>query len=120
MSSSPTFRQALCFTSLFIIARASPTACAETPPPSVVVDWSKGDSQANDQSCGDIAFAHMEDGHSYNLFVRGREATTCSFSADGLKFVYPGDYGSTPQGKRTLYSFIRFGSEVLISWAPGY
>jgi hypothetical protein len=95
-------------------------ASAEVTNPAAVIDWSKGDSQAIDQSCGDINFTHMEDGHAYNLFVRGREATICSFGADGLKFIYPDDHGRNSQGKRTLYSFVRFGSEVLVAWAPGY
>jgi len=94
-------------------------ALAEANAPTVI-DWSKGDSQATDQSCGDFAFTHMEDGHSYNLFVRGREATICSFRAAGMTFIYPGDHGTDSRGKRTLYSFVRFGSEVLVAWAPGY
>src|ERR1700678_1227525 len=91
---------------------------AQTTKSPLVVDWSKGSSQAIDANCGEIAFMHMADGQSYNLFVRGREATTCTFSAEGMTFIYPGDHGTASLGKRTLYSFVRFGSEVLVAWAP--
>lgn len=105
----------ICFSVIIL----SGVAFAEASAPAVI-DWSKGDSQAIDQSCGDFTFAHMEEGHSYTLFVRGRDAAMCSFSSEGLTFTYPANHGTTTQGKRTLYSFVRFGSEVLVTWAPGY
>jgi hypothetical protein len=62
----------------------------------------------------------MQDHKSYMLLVRGKVSGTCSFEADGLTFVYPPSFGATTPGTRTVVSFARFGSDVMVAWIPGY
>lgn len=94
-------------------------ARAESAAP-LVIDWSKGDIQDTSANCGTFAFTHMKDRHSYSLYVRGKVSGTCSFLAKGLTFRYPTNYGGTLPHTTTLYAFERFGSDVLVSWIPGY
>jgi hypothetical protein len=96
------------------------SALADAAASDTVIDWSKGANQSTDTSCGDFTFTHMQDHKSYMLFVRGKDRGTCVFKADGLTFLYPPNFSNTTQGTRTVFSFVRFGSDVLISWIPGY
>lgn len=95
-------------------------AIAETSATGTVIDWSRGAAQDTTESCGLFTFTHMEDRHSYSLYVRGKVSGTCSFHQDGLTFHFPPNHGSTYSGTSTLYSFERFGADVLVAWTPGY
>ncbi len=92
-------------------------ARAEAP---TVIDWSKGPVQDTGASCGAFTMKHLADRHSYSLFVRGTVAGTCIFEAEGLKFHLPSNYGATTFGTTTLFHFLRFGSDVIVTWMPGY
>ena len=76
--------------------------------------------QATEASCGSFIFTHMQDHKSYTLLVRGKTPGTCAFKADGLTFLYPPNHGATSAGGATLYSFARFGSDVMVAWISGY
>jgi hypothetical protein len=95
-------------------------AVAETAATGTVIDWSSGAAQDTKQSCGLFTFTHMEDRHSYSLYVRGKVSGTCSFRGEGLTFHFPSNHGPTLAGTSTLYSFERFGADVLVAWIPGY
>jgi hypothetical protein len=101
------------------LVTAATDALAASPAP-VVIDWSKGDVQDTVESCRDFTFTHMKDKHVYNFYVRGKVSDTCSFHADGLVFRVPPNYGATDAGQTTVYSFVRVGADVLVSWIPGY
>ncbi len=92
-------------------------AHAEAP---AVIDWSKGPVQDTGASCGTFIMKHLADRHSYSLFVRGTVAGTCAFKADGVTFHLPSNYGATTFGTATLFHFLRFGSDVIVTWMPGY
>jgi hypothetical protein len=113
MSFVKSFRLA---TLAFVVLQASP-ARADAP---TVIDWSKGPVQDTAASCGTVAMKRLADRHSYSLFVRGTVAGTCVFEAGGLTFHLPSNYGSTTQGRTTLFHFLRFGSDVIVTWMPGY
>ena len=85
-----------------------------------LIDFAKGDSQATNESCRTFTLANMKDGQAYSLFVRGTVSSTCSFNARGLNIEYPSNYGATTTGTHTLFSFQRFGSDVVVGWATGY
>lgn len=104
---------------LIVALVAAVDARAESPAP-FVIDWSKGDIQDTTADCGAFTFTNIKDRHSYSLYVRGKVSGTCSFHADGLTFRLPENYGATLPGTTTLYSFERFGADVLVSWIPGY
>ena len=101
------------------VVTAATNALAASPVP-VVIDWSKGDLQDTSASCGDFTFTHMKDRHGYSLYVRGKNSGTCSFQAKGLTFHYPPNHGATQKDTTTVYSFGRFGSDVVVAWSPGY
>ena len=100
----------------FAVLQASP-AHAEAQ---AVIDWSKGDMQDTTASCGAFTLKRLADHHSYTLLVRGTVAGTCVFDAKGLKFRFPSNYGATTAGTATLFNFERFGSDVVVTWIPGY
>jgi hypothetical protein len=85
-----------------------------------VIDWSKGAAQDIAASCGDFTFVNIRDRHTYTLYLRGTQSGTCSFHAEGLTFRYPPNHGGTLPGRTTFYAFERFGSDVLVTWVPGY
>jgi hypothetical protein len=98
------------------LALTSPALAAEGTP----IDWAKGAAQETAASCGVMRFEHMRDHETYTLWVKGKTAGSCSFRADGLTFHYPSNYGMTTADTTSIFSFARFGSEVLIAWTPGY
>jgi hypothetical protein len=100
-------------------ANAHAERSASDPPPTVI-DWSKSHHQATPANCGAFAFKNMENDKSYLLWVKGTAPGTCSFRADGLTFHFPSNFGPTTAGAATVFSFARYGNDVLVSWNPGY
>jgi hypothetical protein len=103
---------------LALSALHASTGRAQVPP--TVIDWSKGDIQETSANCGTISLKNLADHHGYSLWVRGTASATCHFTADGLTFHIPSNWGATTQGTTTFFSFARLGSDVLITWTPGY
>lgn len=87
---------------------------------STAINWSQGNTQYTTASCGAIAFTNMQDGGIYQLLIEGTTSGTCSFSQSGLTFKLPSNHGATTAGTMTVYSFVRAGSNVFVSWTPGY
>ncbi len=96
------------------------TVAGAQPPRAQAIQLSREIAQSTDASCGTIALEGIEDGESYMLWVKGRTSGFCSFQGAGLTFRYPPNYGPTTPDRGTLFSFTRFGAEVLVSWASGY
>jgi hypothetical protein len=84
------------------------------------IDWSQSNSQYTTASCGAFAFTNMLDGGTYTLAVEGTTSGTCSFTQSGLTFKMPSNHGATTASTMTVYSFIRLGSYVFVTWTPGY
>jgi hypothetical protein len=84
------------------------------------IDWSTSNVAYTSANCGAMTFTNMQDGGSYTLVVTGATSGTCSFSQSGLTFKLPVGHGATTANKHTLYSFIRAGSNVYVTWIPGY
>jgi hypothetical protein len=106
------------FLSAAFFATSVNSANADGKP--IVVDWAKGSVQDTEESCGDITFKNIRDKRVYSFFVRGTASRTCVFHADGLTFRYPSNYGPVTGATRTFFGFARFGSDVLVTWTPGY
>jgi len=100
----------------FVVLQASPVR-ADAP---TVIDWSKSAMQDTAASCGIFTMKHMADRHSYTLYVRGTQSTTCVFRADGMKFHFPSNFGPTTSRTTTLFHFSVFGPDVIITWMPDY
>jgi hypothetical protein len=84
------------------------------------IDWSLSNIAYTTANCGAFTFSNMQDGGSYTLAVQGATSATCSFSHSGLTFKLPVGHGATTASKHTLYSFLRAGSNVYVTWIPGY
>ena len=84
------------------------------------IDWSQGNAQYTSASCGALTFTNMVDGGVYTLAIKGTTSGTCSFSQSGLTYRMPSNHGATTNGTMTLYSFLRMGSDVFVTWTPGY
>ena len=84
------------------------------------IDFGLGNVSYTSASCGAVTLSNVEDGGSYTLVVKGTTSGTCSFSHTGLTFKYPPSHGATEAGKQTVYSFIRAGSDVYVTWIKGY
>jgi hypothetical protein len=97
-----------------------PCLAAPATAPITTIDWAQGDIQDTQANCGEMVFKNLKDKHSYSLLVRGVVSGTCSFKADGLVFHLPHNHGATDQGASTIYDFTRFGSDVIVTWQPGF
>jgi len=87
------------------------------------VNWTSGNVQGTSQSCGAFSFSGMQDGGSYTLTVEGTTTGTCSFSntdSPTLTFKLPSNFGASTSGTMTLFHFTRRGTNVFVTWMPGY
>ena len=91
------------------------------------MNFATSNLQQTPASCASYFKLHnMKDGGSYTLAVKGPNAGTCSFLAysdDGtasLSVHLPLDHGQTTSDKHTIYSFLVIGTDVYVSWIPGY
>jgi hypothetical protein len=93
------------------------------------VDFAKGNVQYTNESCGNsnaFRLLNLKDGGSYTLAVLGTTQATCVFSAfsdtgsNALTVKLPSDHGNTISNKVTLYNFLVIGTNVFVSWIPGY
>jgi hypothetical protein len=90
---------------------------------STTINWASGNVQGTSQSCGAFSFSGMQDGGSYTLTVEGTTQGTCSFSntdTPTLTFKLPSNHGATTASTMTLYHFTRRGTNVFVTWMPGY
>ena len=90
---------------------------------STTVNWGSGNIQYTTASCGAFSFSGMQDGGSYTLMVEGTAVGTCSFSntdSPTLTFKLPSNFGATTSGNMTLFNFTRGGTNVFVTWMPGY
>jgi hypothetical protein len=95
---------------------------------STTIDFSTGNIQHTAAACGANTLINMKDGASYTFIVKSNTVGTCSFTAyndsgtaPGLLTVHmPPGHGATTINKHTLYSMMVSGTDLYISWIPGY
>ena len=93
---------------------------------STAIDWNNGNMQYTTASCGAMTFSNMQDGGSYTLIVQGTTTGTCTFSQSspdsltGTSFKFSPANGPTINGTQTIYTLIRAGSTVYVSWVAGF
>jgi hypothetical protein len=120
----PNLWRALALAGLCLLAPANAHAeqSASDPPPTdrpTVIDWSNGDAQHTTATCGAFSFSGMQNGGTYELYVNSKTSGTCSFSnsdSPTLTFREPSNYGATTEGTRTLFRFMRLGTNVDVAW----
>lgn len=92
------------------------------------VDWSAGNAVTTSFDCGsNITFANLRDGGSYTLVVTGTGTTQCSFSTsvtgDGagtVSYRFKPANGTRDANSHSVYSLIRVGNVVYVSWISGF
>jgi hypothetical protein len=88
---------------------------------SMSIDWNNGNNQytaPSGNACAAVAFTNMLDGGSYTLAVQGVTSGTCTFSQSGLTFVYAP--ANDPVNSDAVYTFLRMGTKVYVSWVSGF
>jgi len=84
------------------------------------IDWNNGNviiTSANPQA---MTFSNMQEGGAYTLIVTGATSGMCTFSQGALTFKYSPLNGVTTAGRDTIYTFIRAGNTVYVSWIVGF
>ncbi|WP_374028910.1 beta strand repeat-containing protein [Bdellovibrio bacteriovorus] len=92
------------------------------------VDWSTGNAVTTSFDCGsNISFANMRDGGSYTLVVTGTGSTQCNFATaltgDGaatVSYRFKPTNGTRDPNSHSVYSLIRVGNIVYVSWISGF
>jgi hypothetical protein len=92
------------------------------------VDWNNGNVIRTDYNCGSsFAFANLQDGGTYTLIVTGTGTTQCNFSttttgtdAATVAYRFKPDNTTRTASSYTVYTLMRTGSVVLVSWATGF
>ena len=66
-------------------------------------------------ACTAFALSNMVDGGSYMLTVKGTSGT-CTFTSGGDAIHYAGGVASVPITAHTIFSFLKQGSDVYVTW----
>jgi hypothetical protein len=83
-------------------------------------DFSSGNNQYTSANCGSYTLSNMQDGGVYYIIVKGTTSATCSFTHSGLTVRMPTGHGATTATRHTVYTFMRAGADLYVSWQPGY
>jgi hypothetical protein len=92
------------------------------------IDWNNGNSISTDFDCGsNLNFSNLQDGASYTLVIRGAGTTQCNFSttisgggAGTVSYRFKPANGLRSASSHSIYTFLRVGSTIYVSWATGY
>jgi hypothetical protein len=100
-------------------------SAAYTSISNLTVDFSKSNIITTSASCGAVSLSNMQDGGSYTLIVTGSTSGTCTFSHAGVTWptgykFYP-DNGATDttSSGETVYTFLKVGPKIYVSWITG-
>ncbi len=86
---------------------------------STAINWASGNVQYTTDSCGAFTFTNLLDGGSYTFAVQGATSAICTFSQAGLTFKFTPANAATTVSTHTVYSMIRAGNYVYVSWVSG-
>jgi len=92
------------------------------------VDWVSGNSITTTFDCAtNITLANLRDGGSYTLVVTGTGTTQCTFSttttgddAATVTYRFKPANGVRTASSHTVYSLLRIGTIVYVSWISGF
>jgi hypothetical protein len=98
---------------------------------STTIDWSKGNTQYTTAGCTgtQYTFSNMRDGGVYTLVITGTFSASCTFgqtspdtlsgtAGSGAFYFLPAN--ATPSGSNSIYSFLRAGNKVYVTWNSGF
>ena len=84
------------------------------------IDWNNGNVIILTGAPGSYTFNNMKEGGAYTLIVQNTTSGQYNFSQTGLTFKFLPANAATTAGKDTVYTFIRAGSTVYVSWILGF
>jgi len=92
------------------------------------IDWNNGNAIMTDYDCGSpLQFANLRDGGSYALVVTGTGTAQCNFSttttgtgAATVNYRFKPANGVRTSSSYTVYTLLRVGTTVLVSWTSGF
>ncbi|MCM2280955.1 MAG: hypothetical protein NDI61_03815 [Bdellovibrionaceae bacterium] len=92
------------------------------------IDWNNGNAILTDYNCAsNVAFANMRDGGTYTLVITDTGTTQCNFSttttgtdAATVTYRFKPANGIRTASSYTVYTFMRIGTVVLVSWTSGF
>lgn len=88
------------------------------------IDWSLGNIQYTSASCGAMTFSNMLEGGTYTLIVTGTTSGTCTFSQTvpdtPTAFKFSPLNSATFASTTSVYTFLRAGNIVYVSWINGF
>jgi len=88
------------------------------------VDWDLGNLQYTSYNVtGNVNMKNMKDGGAYTLVFTGTTTKTITFVhtvGTTLTFLYVPANGATLTGTKTVYTFVRAGTDVYVSWITGF
>jgi hypothetical protein len=95
------------------------------------IDYNLGNSGTTSFDCtnsaNEITFANLKNGGTYNLVVLGSGTSACNFSttttgtnAATVTYRFKPSNGVRIASSHTIYSFMRVGNTVYVSWATGF
>ncbi len=86
---------------------------------SSAINWASGNVQYTTDSCGAFTFTNLLDGGSYTFIVQGGTPGLCTFSQAGLTFKFTPANTATTNATHSMYSMVRAGNFVYVSWVSG-
>jgi hypothetical protein len=84
------------------------------------IDWSQANVQTTSTNTAALTFTNMQDGGSYTLACTGTTSVTHTFSQSSLTFKFVPANGPTTASSTTVYTFLRIGGVVYVSWITGF
>jgi hypothetical protein len=92
------------------------------------INWNNGNSISTDYDCASaFSFANLRDGGTYTLVVTGTGTTQCTFSttttgtgAGTVSYRFKPANAARTATSHTVYTLMRVGSIVYVSWASGF
>jgi hypothetical protein len=90
------------------------------------INFASGNTQYTSNSCGLFNLQNLQDGGAYFFVVKGTTSANCTFTVPaGMTLKYPPDCSPTTgcastSGRHTLFNIAVAGTDVYVSWTPGY
>ena len=92
------------------------------------INWNNGNAISTDYNCASsLAFANLRDGGTYTLVATDTGTTQCSFSttttgtdAATVSYRFNPANAARTSSKHTVYTLMRVGTIVYVSWSSGF
>lgn len=87
---------------------------------STTFNFNNGNFQYSTASCGAITLQNMVDGGTYTIAIQGGTSGTCTFTHTGETFKFYPANAATTAATEAVYTLLKMGSKVYVSWISGF